>query len=52
MHALAIQRYYNVNCLLAGASPSVLDILPDSGRRPTVGSTAGGFQQPSGLRSG
>ena len=29
-HALAIQRYYNVNCLLAGANPSALHILLDT----------------------
>jgi len=33
-HALAIQRYYNVNCLLAGANPSAMSILLGSPELP------------------
>jgi hypothetical protein len=34
-HALAIQRYYNVNCLLAGANPSALHMLLDTPELPS-----------------
>jgi hypothetical protein len=34
-HALAIQRYYNVNCLLAGANPAVLRALLDRPELPS-----------------
>jgi hypothetical protein len=33
-HALAIQRYYNVNCLLAGANPSAMNFLLGSPELP------------------